>query len=361
MEMFSAVDKDRSKTMRARYDGALNANAALQNLLKRQGGKQDAMDLMGSENFHTVTTGERDFTRQDAEWVYLNGQGENYSLHDVSLSEDIFVRDEVSVEETFKVEGIPLRPYFFGGPKLRFTKTKVGLYQISSTMEEWAEDLVLRLTTERGRLGRPLKPREVAPIFMENPEWVNDDTGLIGKCHSDTANSRANQQVALISGDRKLANKMAETCNVSVMRIDPREFVRLATTLDRSIRQGMDLGFLRNHGIRQEFVYMDTGSVSAAAQPLEEEEGVVYTRQVRDSGWSHGHRYSQVTLTRLTQTRLRKELHTPVTRPKLWRSGSRPYESVYSSHGSWYEKRTARSSSSKSWIQDRQDLKARMP
>jgi hypothetical protein len=30
-----------------------------------------------------------------------------------------------------------------------------------------------------------------------------------------------------------------------------------------------------------------------------------------------------------------KEVHRPVTRPRIWRSGSRPHESSYSSHSSW--------------------------
>jgi len=129
METFAMIDKDRNMTMRNRYDGALNANSALQRLLRREAGASDAQELMGSDNFYTLTVGKRDFTRDDALWVYINGQGENYSLNDVSLSEDIFVREEVSVEETYKVGGIPLRPYFQCGEKLRPTRIKVGLYR----------------------------------------------------------------------------------------------------------------------------------------------------------------------------------------------------------------------------------------
>nr|QTP72365.1 hypothetical protein [Botrytis cinerea binarnavirus 5] len=349
MEKFSSLDKERSKTLRARYDGALNANAALQNLLNREAGRGDAMKLMGSDNFLTVTSGKLDFTREDASWVYMNGQGENYSLRDVSLSEDMFVREEVSLEETFKVGGLPLRPFMVTGAKQRLTKTKVGLYNISSTMEEWAEDLIGRLLTERSLRGRPLRPVELGPIFMVNPEWVNDDTGLIGKCHELFSNSKgARQEVCLVSGDRKLANKMAETCNVKVIRLSPQEFVRLARLDGIEISSNTPLSFMERHvGKRQ--ILVDTGSVSAASTKMVEERGVQYNRVVRSTGWSGHTRISEVTLSRVYRVNMRLETHVPVTRPKIWRSGSRPGESVYSSHESWKETRSGRSSSSSWW------------
>nr|UYL94519.1 MAG: hypothetical protein [Leptosphaeria biglobosa narnavirus 3] len=346
---FEALDSERSKRLRARYDGALSANSALQNLLRREGGRQDAIELMGSENFLTVTTGERDFTRADAEWVYMNGQGENFSLRDVSLSEDMFVRSEVSAEETFKVEGIPLRPYFSDGPRLRTTKTKVGLYQISSTMEEWAEDLLSRLIAERDVKHRPLRPEEIAPIFLANPEWVNDDTGLIGLCHTQTSNANIRQTVTLVSSDRKLANKMANTCNVEVIRLDPQQFVAQAASRGIPISHDTDTSFLKEVGVLTEFVYVDTGSVSASAVNMAEEEGVIYTRTVRTSEWRGDRRVSHITLAEMRKTRLRKEVHRPQTRPRVWRQTSRPHESVYSSHSSWKSSRTRASESSSWW------------
>lgn len=353
MKTFDALDRERSKTLRARYDGALSANAALQNLLKREAGREDAMKLMGSDAFITVTTGERDFTRDDALWVYLNGQGENYSLRDVSLSDDMFVREEVSAEETFKVEGLPLRPYFLGGSKLRTTKTKVGLYQISSTMEEWAEDLLSRLREEKARMGRPLKPMEIAPIFMANPEWVNDDTGLIGLCHSQMSGPMVRESVVLVSSDKKLANKMADTCNVKVIRLDPQEFARLASLHGLELDHKVDPAFLKEYGIKEDHVYIDTGSLSASASKLTEEDGVFYRRDVLSSGWEEGTRTSHVTLTPVKRRRLRTEVHKPRLRPRVWRQTSRPHESVYSSHDSWKSTRSRRSEDSSWWRAER--------
>jgi len=336
IEDFERIDKDRSRTMRARYDSALSANSALQNLLRREASASDAIKLMGSDAFYTITMGRRDFTRSDAEWVYLNGQGENYSLRDVTLSEDIFVREEVSVEETFKVGGIPLRPYFSSGAKLRPTRTKVGLYQINQSMEEWSENLLERLILERNRLGRPLHPSEMGPICDEDREWVNDDSGLIAQAQRLTSGTKSSYRIGLISADKRLANQMAETTNSVVVRLHPQEFARLAFLKGIEISSGTNPNFINEFGnLNLDTILMDSGSVSAHAVSMSEEDGVLYRRTVLETGWSEGTRYSKISLTKLPKTRLVTQVHRPVTRPKIWRSGSRPYESSYSSHSSW--------------------------
>lgn len=349
LEKYKVLDKERTRTARARYDSALSANTAFSNLLKRQAGKHDAIKLMGSSNFYMVTQGRRDFTRDDALWVYLNGQGENYSLHDVSLSEDIYVREEVSSEETFKVAGIPLRPYFSYGEELRPTKIRVGLYQINSTQEEWCEDLLTRLQNERNRLDRPLDPQEVGPICDVDPEWVNDDTGLIGRCLRDVSGTKARYTVVLVSGDRRLANKLAETCNVTVRRVHPKQFVCLPNFIGDAISSQSDPAILAEYDIHGDYYYIDTGAVLAAASAVVEEDGTFFHRSVLDTGWENGTRFSRVTLTKVTKHRVRCEIHRPVTRPRLWRSGSRPYESAYSSHSSWRESRRSSSTNSSWW------------
>jgi hypothetical protein len=349
METYANLDKEKSRTARARYDCALNANTALQNLLKREAGKQDAIAMMGSRNFLTCTTGRRDFTRSDAEWVYLNGQGENYSLHDVTLSEDIFVREEVSAEETYKVAGIVLRPYLSHGEITRRTKTKVGLYQINSTQEEWSEDLLRRLVSERDRLGRSLTSQEMGPICDQDPEWVNDDTGLIARCLRDVSGTKARYTVCLVSADRRLANKMAETCNVQVIRIHPKQLLPMLLSRGETPHSGTNVEFLSEHGILCDYYYVDTGSLSAASVETVEEDGTLYRRTVLSTGWEGQKRFSKITLSKLSTTSLRKEIHRPVTRPRIWRSGSRPYESAYSSHSSWRQSRASSASDSAWW------------
>jgi len=336
MKEITDYDRDRSSVSRARYEGALNANSALVNLLRREANHLDAQRMMGDKNFTTLTVGRRDLTRYDTEWVYLNGQGEVYSLRDVLLSEDIFVRSEVSEEETFKVGGIILHPFQLHGSTPTVTKTKVGLYKINHSMEEWSENLLQRLIDRRSTLGRPLTNQEIEPICNQDREWVNDDSGLIGRCHNEVSSAKALQTVALVSGDRRLANQMAETCNVTVLRVDPHQYVV------RQVRSGSEPGtedpqLLKAAGMKGfDTVYVDTGSISAHAARMVEEESILYTRLVNDTGWSGNHRFTSVTLKRAdVPKRIQFEVHRPVIRPKVWRSTSRSHSSVYSSHSSW--------------------------
>lgn len=349
MEDYDRLDKDRARASRAKYNNALSANSALQNLLRREATMQDARQMMGDANFYTLTTGKRDFTRLDALWIYNNGQGENYSLRDVSLSEDIYVREEVSVEETFKVAGLPLRPMIGTCETIRTTKTKVGLYQINSNMEEWSEDLLNRLLKERDRLGRSLDPQEMGPICDEDPEWVNDDSGLIARCHRECSGHSADYTVFLISNDKRLANQMAETCNVKVIRIRPREYVVECASRGLDPKEAYPDVISKRTGVLPTHVYIDTGSISADAVHLEKgDDDKIVHRAVTQTGWNAGKRFAKVKLTKLEErVRFKTYRHYPVTRPKLWRAGSRPVESVYSSHSSW--KRNSSESSRSSW------------
>jgi len=216
-------------------------------------------------------------------------------------------------------------------------------------MEEWSEDLLERLRAERDRKGRPLRSYEIGPICDVNREWVNDDSGLIAQAHRHCAGAKASYTVMLVSSDRRLGNQMAETCNATVIRLNPQEFVRLSHAEGKEISQGMDPSFLRKHGITCDLILLDTGSISATASAMVDEHGVLYNRVVRDTGWRDEHRFSEVTLTKITKTRLLKEIHKPVTRPKIWRSGSRPHESAYSSHSSWRNSLRSAGSESSWW------------
>jgi len=331
---------------------ALSSNSALQNLLRREATYEDARKLMGDKAFRTLTVGRRDFTMLDALWIYNNGQGEHYSLNDLTLSEELFVREEVSVEETFKVAGIVLRPIPSHGPVVDVvTRTRVGLYEISQGMEEWADELLLALKSKRDELGHPLGPEESGPIYDERPEWVNDDSGLIARCLKDTSNLNAKVgKVLLISGDRRLANQMAQTCNVQVMRIRPLDYLTVCKhpytakavvdeDLSPYIRGGLPIGCP---------VYPDTGSISAVAATLGEETeqpDQLFQRTVTETGWSaEGRRYSRCILRKIDRARFfRVWPYKPKLRPKAFRSYSRPSSSIYSGK-SWRSTDLPRSS-----------------
>jgi len=348
-----AYDKDRTSSKRARYGNALRANSALQNLLRRQATESDIKALMGDASYRVITTGRRTFERSDALWVYNNGRTENYSLSDIMVSEDIFSREEVSVEETFKVPGIYLRPITHRGVEYVATKTKVGLWQINSTMEAWAENLHNRLRDERDDHGRPLKPSEIGPIFDEDPEWVNDDSGLIGRCMREHTESGATAYaVILVTADKRLATQMAETSNVTVYRVPPQNYLVRCYQMGGSTVNPLSLEQLRSQmrlKVVPDALYIDTGSLSAASRELEVDpanETKLIRRELNHTGWDGLHRFSSVRLTKTVQyNKLVYYIHYPVQRPKVWRQHSRPASSVYSSHDSWRRSSSAGGSS----------------
>jgi hypothetical protein len=345
MEEYSAFDRDRTAIARAHYNGALSANSALQNLLRREATEKDARLMMGDRNFRTLSVGRRDFTMLDAQWVYKHGKGNVFSLQDLGSSTSYYIREEVSSEETFKVAGITLAPYLHGGERRRTTRTNVGLYQINSTMEEWSEKLLTKLKDRRDQLGHPLGPEEAGPIYDEDREWVNDDTGIIAQCLRETADLGAKSAgVILISGDRRLANQMAETCNVTVTRISPREvlaYLKVPFSSEKrvSINEISD-GFRKD--VSRYLVYTDTGSIASAAARMEEvEPTVLYDRTVLQTGVDpQGARYTSYTLSKVGEVRkFRTYTHAPVIRPSVSRAYSRPSSSIYSGK-SWRDSGT---------------------
>eukprot|EP00737_Agarophyton_chilense_P000945 gb/GEZJ01001053.1/.p1 GENE.gb/GEZJ01001053.1/~~gb/GEZJ01001053.1/.p1 ORF type:complete len:709 (-),score=17.24 gb/GEZJ01001053.1/:103-2229(-) len=331
IEESEGIRKDLRMTARARYDGALTANAALANLLARTAGPSDAESLRQSKEFLTVTSGRREFTRGDAEWLFLNGQGEVYSLSDVSFSQDVFLREEVSEEETFKVEGIPLNVVSSLGIKAQRTVTNIGLYQINDSMLEWCENHIENLKKHRASLGRPLNAKEVGPIFNMNREWVNDDAGIIAKCLNMFSNGRIRQKICLVSDDKRLANQIAQTCNLVVYRASPKDYVLYCRSIGVEPRDRAG----GNHPSINEcaYTFIDTGSIASAKAKMEydPELRMILNRKVLRTWCERGTRRSVVEYTTTDCARVRTRTHHPVTLPRYWRQGSLPTESVYSS------------------------------
>jgi len=253
---------------RSEFGDALNANTALAHLLERKGSLEDVIQLT-NENFHVVNCGATTFTKWDAEWLFFGGKSENFSIEDLTSSEDLFIRTEVSEDETLRVGSIPLRP-IYGKSKKVLTTTTVGLYQIGAGMYEWASELTDRLISRRQRLGRPLDRDNALQEYEVNPEWVNDDTLIIARCLRDTkGKALASTFVILISADKRLGNQLSNTCNVTVIRVDPREYILFCHGIGQDPTKEPDPVMLRTYlsGMEKahllEHVYVDTGSVNA--------------------------------------------------------------------------------------------------
>lgn len=325
---YDSEDIERKRYLRKAFGDALNANTAFANLLSKNASWKDVETLLGSDQHITLTSGSPEFTYYDAQWLASGAKYEDFSIEDLTITEDLYSREDVSEEQTFKVGGLTLRPYFGNKPKLVRTTTKIGLYQINSSMNEWADDLHRRLLNHRVQ-GIPLKRDDVLTEIMKDPEWVNDDTGLIEQCLQLTsALHQRSARVVLVSTDKRLANQMSNTCNVQVERLSPLSYILWMREngkdpiLDRAeakfLLEGKIPSRERSDPIRA--VYVDTGSVAHFLSNLEESEldvpGAVMRREHISKGVDeNNHRWTKYVLRKIPKHML--TLNTMPVRPVL--------------------------------------------
>jgi len=330
------------KAARRRFGMALNANTAFANLLERTGSLKDVIQLT-DDNFTVVNCGATTFTKWDADWLFYGGKGDTFSIEDLTSSEDLFLRSEVSEEETMKVGSILLRP-IAGNQRLVLTTTTVGLYEIGSGMYEWASNLASRLVERRDRNGCSLSPAEALEEYKVDPEWINDDTLIISRCRHDSAGrAQRSTVVALVSADRRLANQLSNSCNVTVFAIHPTEYIQLLLGMGKDPKQELDPLVLNSYigGVHHpvQHVYVDTGSVNSFLSRIEEttDRKMLITRSIESSG---GRTKSDLRVAKyVLQTvdisdNLHPKRYFPVQNPKRFRSNSDPFGSEKSSRRS---------------------------
>jgi len=307
-ERFEYEENLRKDSLRKQFGHALNANTAFANLLAKNASWKDVESLMGSESHITLTTGATAFTRYDAQWLHSGAKYENFDIEDLTITEDLHSREDVSEEQTFKVGGLTLRPIIGDKIQMVRTTTKVGLYEINTSMEEWSENLFQRLLSHRVP-GKPLNRDKVLTEIMNDPEWVNDDTGLIELCLQETGTlHQRSARVVLVSMDKRLANQMSNTCNVQVERLHPMSYIIAMRALgldpikDRAKALPNLAGRIptreRSDPVRN--FYVDTGSLAHALSNLDELNEDGETKLVRRDhlvkGIRNGHRTTKYAL-----------------------------------------------------------------
>jgi len=317
------------KAARKEFGMALNANTAFANLLDRQASIDDVIQLTKEDKFLIVNCGTTHFTKWDAEWLFFGGKGESFSIEDLTSSEDIYLRTEVSEEESMKVGSIPLQPIVGKTIRNVLTTTSVGLYQIGSGMYEWAGKLTDRLIKRRGVMGKPLLADDALKEYQMDPEWVNDDSLLIARCLRDTeGRTSRTTSVILVSADRRLGHQMSNSCNVTVVRIDPRQYILLCGSLEVPPLTEIEPHTLCKHttgvgtGIPvPTFTYVDTGSVNAFLARMDSLSvtHATTTRVLRSSGGGHDGQLRKVTYEVKeipTRQSVHGSLHYPVLKQK---------------------------------------------
>jgi hypothetical protein len=331
-----------SINVRKSFENTLRVNAAFQKLLERKANGSEVPALL-KQGFNLVSTGQREFTLDHAKWIHKDrGKGLIYSLLDLHRSEDIFYRTDVSTEESLKVSGIPLHLSMNGIHRTEITKTKVGLYEISSTMEQWANNIGQRLHKIEQR---PIPRSIVTQILAEDREWVNDDSGIIALASLETRNSVKQNSVALVSSDKHLAKRLSNTIGMTVLLIKPLDFLikRVKGGYQINSTTRVELNWFLNNYPRTSIdtrkvthIYVDTGSLAAAASQLEGRDErwgkEIFSRTNISTGILYDHRYTIFELQRLKAEDQRGVIKviTPI-KPSSQKSGSRYYSSSESS------------------------------
>jgi hypothetical protein len=155
------------------------------------------------------------------------------------------------------------------------TVPQVGLWQITESKQQWAQGILDELLALRTKHPWGLGYGEVFPLFYKNREWIADDSMLIRRA-ADIAAGKTATTILLISGDIRLAKRMARTIGLTVARVDP--FDVIANNPDKVINASVVYtphealntrvpGYTLILGappIYQE-VLVDTGSLEAAA------------------------------------------------------------------------------------------------
>jgi len=259
---------------RQRFDGALRANSAVQRLLAREANEHDLLEVVGG-NFLTASSGTTHIDRYQCEWIHLGGRGEAYSIQDLLFSEDMYLREEVSMERTMKIGGIPLRPILRGQSALFRTEARIGLWQISDSQEAWADKTVQELLLLR-KPGVTPGFQEVFPVYYKNREWVSDDSLLIGRA-SQIAASRTGGAIALVSADNRLARVMARTTGLTVAVVSPLDLIKNGKRERLDAESAFTLldafGYVTERNLYHNEIpplfdelLVDTGSLAAVAQ-----------------------------------------------------------------------------------------------
>jgi len=302
--------RDRSKA----YGNALQASSAFTNLLQRNAQPED-MDRLMLEGYQVIQTARRKFEMQHAIWISEGCKGRVTNLSDITLSEDMFLREDVSCEESLKIPGIPLTVRFKGSLKVALTKTKVGLYEIGSSQHEWAQNLGYQLVNERNKIGfdQSLPKNLVREIFYENREWVTDDCLIVGHITEWAMKKNVSSLtvVVIASTDKKLAQRVADSANLTVALLDPTEYKIICDRNgiglnDQRVLRYLQPVFIKDLMRSPSYICVDTGSSCAHLSKREKYQGKIFKKALLSSGRMNGLRTEKYSMTedRLTSSYL---------------------------------------------------------
>jgi hypothetical protein len=317
IEESNLQEKKRLSILREQFEGALRANSAVQNLIGRVADGSEQVELV-KQGFLSIGSGVLNITRRDIQWICDGGKGETFTILDLTDSQDMYIREEVSMEETLRVGGIPLTPQFNNKLNKQFlTRAEIGLWQMSEEKEEWASKLVANLKKARDLSSSPLTFDDLLPIFYKGREWVNDDTLIVSKCIEDTK-FETHQTVVLVTNDDRLSRNLARSAGCSVIQVKPQYIIDKFNPSDfktdnidvEKFKSGCEIFEFAAGLPEPKRIYLDSGSIDHALMRVEENRDVhgnktgTYNRKTfQYSGTENGKRFSVVKLEKLENKR----------------------------------------------------------
>jgi hypothetical protein len=260
-----------------KYNGALFGNQAVANMLAKTSNLAEAMTLL-KEEFSLVTTGKLHWTTKETVAVMNRLRGKIYCAEDIRISGPMWLTKEVDQGHLMKVPGIPLNIPQKTGWKREVTKTSQGLWQISRSMEEWANKKLDQLLELREELnGEPLPAQYVNGVYNHDVEWTRDDVGIYRTCVELSTEARIDTFV-IVSADNAMMQQICNTLSCYVLKISPVELAFMLTERETKL---LDSELLlrvsdienRNTKIRKhisartrvhDYLILDTGACKAA-------------------------------------------------------------------------------------------------
>jgi hypothetical protein len=218
---------DQRVELRKAQNGALTALAAFNNALNCQTNDSEFITL-AEEGFRFIDNGQRTLELWHSNWIHRGCKSSkgDYNIYDLVRNDDIFIRDEITTDNTMKISGIRLDIPQAAGWLRRVTSTRAGMYNITRDDYEWGlRKLEIMRERREANEGPTLSRHDLNQIFMNDREYVNDDDLLLLAAieHIDESlkfGTRCGPFWAITS-DEKMCRRIADYCSCAVYRLKP--------------------------------------------------------------------------------------------------------------------------------------------
>jgi hypothetical protein len=187
------------------------------------------------EGYHVTTSGVESLQYSQIKWLQQESteRHKDYTIRDLVVQEDMFLCDDIMDPGTMKVEGIHIHQKAFGKEKVLVTHAATGLYKVTASEEDWADQLVDRLKLARREYNKTtLPPEVVSDILLSSRDWIADDNIIYGYCqeymdgfaeynHKYTVMTAAAlpPPILIITDDRAMCNRIAEDMDILIIRV----------------------------------------------------------------------------------------------------------------------------------------------